>query len=150
MKDDLIKHLDTALPDLGPAHPPPTVESIDKISKHFGIVLPDDLVELATRSKKFSSLFLSLGPDYPSRNHIIRVNSHWRHRRRTRRLPNHLVIITDGFMDDRFWCMDIEQPNAIQFWCPEPITYASVEPPPTRYVTFEAFIEGMVMGSDDQ
>lgn len=102
----------------------PTAASIKKINEHLGIQLPILLVEFATRSKNFGSWFSSLGPDYESPLHIIRLNSYWRRRRPKRRLPVNLIIINQGF-DEDMDCIDTSSCNtspgeyAIRYWCPE-------------------------------
>ena len=100
-------------------HRRPTPFSIKRIEQHFGLRLPPLLIELARASKSFSSIFTSLGADYEAHDHIVRVNSYWRRRRRTRRIPRSYVILTQGH-DNHFWCLDKHEAGetAMQFWCP--------------------------------
>lgn len=139
---------------LGPPHPEPDAESVARIEQHFGIELPLQLIELATHSKSFSSRFLGLGPDFSSVTHIVRVNSYWRRRRVTRQVPREFVIMTMGFMDQMFWCLDKSSLTdtdrlPVQFWCPEEILYASENDRPTeRYPDFGSFIEADICWSE--
>jgi hypothetical protein len=120
---ELVKRFDAGLCDLIPAPPRPTLSSIARINAHFGITLPADMIEFALSSKGFGHWFASLGPDEQSRNHIIRVNSYWRRRRRTRAIPRHLVVINIGF-DDDLDCLDLSAFDAcsgeypIRYWSP--------------------------------
>jgi hypothetical protein len=128
-------------------HQRPTDGSVSRVNEHFSIRLPAELVQLAKHSKYYPAYFLSLGPDYQSHCHIIRVNSYWRRRRPKRRIPRNLVVITQGYMDDRFWCLDTSAPTnegdyAVQFWCPEPMTWFGE--PVLRYPSFAEYIEGVI------
>ena len=154
--DDIIKKFDAAIEGIAVhAHPLPTEKSVSKIEEHFKIKLPKLLLQLAEHGKNFSSRFLSLGSDFESHSHIIRVNSYWRRRRRTKRVPENLVVLTQGWMDNRFWCLDCSAPDehksdyAIQFWCPEKIFYASEsDRPPERYPDFRSFVEADIYWAD--
>jgi hypothetical protein len=123
--ESLIQYANAAPPPLyNPfQHPLPTPQSIDRINQHFGIQLPLQLVESVRSWHHSGTWFASLGPDYASCHHIIRINRYWRRRRRTRRLPNHLIIINLGY-DEDFDCLDINSPDAesggymIQYWSP--------------------------------
>ena len=130
----------------------PTRESVGRINSHFRIILPELLVALGQGAKNYSAIFASIGTDYGSAAHIIRLNSYWRRRRRTRRIPAYLVIITQGFMDDQFWCLNISRmgpgldPYPVQFWCPVRLDYPSEERPALWYPSFEAFLDGLING----
>jgi hypothetical protein len=119
----LAKRFDAALFHVLPAPPRATTFSIARINAHFGITLPADLVEFARCSKAFGNWFASIGPDYESPNHIIRINSYWRRRRRTRSMPRNLVAINLGF-DDDLDCLDVSSYDPmsgeyhIQYWSP--------------------------------
>jgi hypothetical protein len=110
-------------------------------------------VQLAKHSAAYDAYFLSIGADYASQSHIIRVNSYWRRRRMKRRIPPNLVVITEGYMDDLFWCLDTSSPcctgdgYAVQFWCPEKLTYSSSGRPVQRYPDFESYMEGVIKWS---
>ena len=131
-------------------HPRPTDGSINRINTHFGIRLPRTLLQLAKHSKNYNAMFLSLGADYTSRSHIIRVNSYWRRRRPKRRIPRHLVIVTHGYTDDLFWCLDVSAPAsdgdgyAMQFWCPDELIYPSDDRPVQRYPDFDSYLAGVI------
>jgi alkanesulfonate monooxygenase SsuD/methylene tetrahydromethanopterin reductase-like flavin-dependent oxidoreductase (luciferase family) len=97
---DLARRFD-ALVRRRPLPPPrPTERSIRTIERHFGISLPPAMIELAARAACYGDWFASLGDDFASPTHIIRVNSYWRRRRRTRALPRDLVAINLGFDAD--------------------------------------------------
>lgn len=114
-------------------HPRPTKHSIAKINEHFGIGLPHSLLEFVRCWHSSGILFASLGTDYGSFNHIIRINSYWRHRRRTRRIPRNLVVINQCH-DEDCDCLDLAKFDsttgeyAIQYWFPgttDEIVYSS-------------------------
>jgi len=115
--DSLLKPLSTYVA------PRPTESSLQRIHAHFGISLPRDLVEFATLSRHFGHWFASLGEDYTSPQHIIRINSYWRRRRRTRAIPKNLIIINIGF-DDDLDCLDMASLSpatgeySIRYWSP--------------------------------
>lgn len=152
--DNLFQRFDSLKAVWFAGHARPTDGSINKVNAHFGIHLPRNLVQLAKHSKNYNACFLSIGSDYQSPSHIIRVNSYWRRRRPRRRIPRHLVIITEGSMDDRFWCLDTSAPSsddndayAVQFWCPDEIIYPSHDRPTLRYPNFEQYIDGVIKWS---
>lgn len=122
-------------------HPPPTSLSIKRIEQHFGLNLPPLLIEFARASKSLNGVFAALGPDYQAHDHIVRINSYWRQRRRTRRIPRSYVIFTIGH-DDQFWCLDKLEAGelAIQFWCPDKLVYCSDDRPVMRYASFEEYL----------
>ncbi|WP_257387174.1 SMI1/KNR4 family protein [Tahibacter caeni] len=104
-----------------------TPASIRRISEHFGITLPPLLVALARSSHYFTRYFASLGRDYDDPGHIIRINSHWRRRRRTRRVPRGLLILNHSY-DDDYWCLDAAatcEPGAypVYYWAPPPTNH---------------------------
>jgi hypothetical protein len=139
-------------------HPLPTTESIAKISAHFDISLPTQLIRLAQATSHFSSIFLSLGPDEDAPNHIIPYNRYWRRRRRTRRLPATHIILSNGFMDEDFWCL-VRPANelrsegskgddmVIQYWSPAPIGFPGQMTYGEAYRGFPAFLS-MLCNSD--
>ncbi|MFN8673312.1 MAG: SMI1/KNR4 family protein [Candidatus Sericytochromatia bacterium] len=101
----------------------PNDSSIKKIETHFGFKLPESFIEFAKKSNSFSSFFSSLGNDYKNISHIIRINSYWRNRRKTRAIPKNLIIFTLGY-DEDFYCFDldnfdpIKNEYQIQYWSP--------------------------------
>jgi hypothetical protein len=103
--------------------PRPTSHSIAKISEHFGMTLPASLREFVVGWRSSGSWFAGFGPDYHSRDHVIRINSYWRRRRKTRRLPRHFVIVNRGF-DEDCDCLDLTTFDpvtgeyAIRYWSP--------------------------------
>jgi len=136
--DSLVKPVSTYVT------PRPTESSLQRINAHFGISLPLDLVEFAAHSRNFGHWFASLGDDYTSTKHIIRINSYWRRRRRTRAAPRGLVIINIGF-DDDLDCIDISSLDraageyAIRYWSP------GVEAAGLRvYGSFREYVEATV------
>jgi hypothetical protein len=93
-----------------------------KIEKHFGIKLPDELRYLSTHLHSFTTIFASLGNDFNSRDHIVKINSYWRRRRRTRKLPNHFIIFSKDH-DADCYCFKIDPEkkilaNEIYYWTP--------------------------------
>jgi hypothetical protein len=147
--DSLVSSFDAAVPDLLDPHPRPTEESIAKINAHFGFKLPAALYELALRCTRFSNIFLSFGENYEVHDHVIPYNRYWRTRRRTRKVPSNLVIITNGFMDEDFWCLDRTSPDGrggyeMQFWSPAPIGFPQQGHFGERLASFEVFVEHIV------
>ena len=151
--DDLIARFDAVMPDfsgLMGAHPRPTDASLKRIITQLGISLPQGLVEFARKSERFSSHFLSLGENYDEPTHILFRNRQWhRRRRKASRLPKHLVIITEGFMEADFDCIDKASPNSdgtdyvIQIWCPlfgRPAKGGAG----ARHASFATYIESVV------
>ena len=123
---DFIAQFDASMIDAWEPYPRPTQASLLRISTHFNLTLPPQLVELAANSRCFSSFFLSLGEDYGNPVHIITYNAYWRRRRRTRRVPDDLVIVSNGFMDEDFWCLvrseNPRQPTTtVEYWSPPAI-----------------------------
>lgn len=142
-----VREFDALDPGLWCPHcPKPTAASLSRVEAHFGIALPPLLIALARGSRHFGRRFASLGTDYDSPLHIIRINSHWRRRRRTRRVPRGFVIVTNEH-DDRHWCLDTNEPAdgddryPLQFWTPDPLIYASESHRPReRYPDFTRFL----------
>jgi hypothetical protein len=149
--DDLRRRLDALVRPhvrVPQVQPRPTSHSLVAIERHFGIRLPAELVELARSSDFFSMRFLSLGTDTQSPQHIIRNNSYWRQRRRTRRVPASLVLFTHGH-DDEYWALDAARTKdgdalPVQFWCPDEITYCSDDRPTQRYSSFLEWLRAEV------
>jgi len=147
---NVVERFDLAIRGYGSAHLPPTEASLNRISTVLRIRLPDLLVTLAKESSRFGHVFLSLGEDYESPTHIISYNRYWRRRRRTRRLPSDLVIISNGFMDEDFDCLvrpDKDQDNeglAVEYWSPAPIGHPKNGCRGPRYSSFEEYLEGLV------
>jgi hypothetical protein len=73
-------------------HPRPNEFSIRRINEHFEMALPETLLEFVRSWRDSGRWFASLGDDYESPEHIIRINSYWRRRRVTRRLPHNFVV----------------------------------------------------------
>ena len=104
-------------------HPRPTKQSIAKINEHFGIALPHSFLEVVRCWRSSGNHFASLGADYDSPNHIIRINSYWRQRRMTRRIPRNFVVINQCH-DEDCDCLDLARFDstsgeyAIRYWFP--------------------------------
>ena len=144
--DELIARFDAAVPDQWEPHAAPTPESVAAIEGHFGCRLPGLLLEFATRSRSFSSVFLGLGPDFDeytnilARNASVRTDPHWLRQTGGIPAPAHLVFITNNFMSDHFWCLDARQSPGvlpIVFWDP-------VSPAPLGHDDFDAFVRDLV------
>ena len=146
--DDLVERFDSVIS--GGWHVPyPTDSSINRINNHFGIVLPESFLYFAKHSKKFGSWFCSFGEDYLSPQHVIRMNSHWRRRRKKKRIPSNLVIINIGF-DEDCDCIDLHSLNEstgeyqMEYWNP----YLDA-PSSLRYNSFPHYIEHHIKGWED-
>src|SRR3954469_5593881 len=114
-------------------HPRPTEFSIRRISEHFQISLPQSLLEFVRSWRASGTWFASLGDDYDSPLHIIRINSYYRRRRMTRRLPRNLVIFNQCH-DEDCDCFNLEAYDPatgeyeIRYWYPgfdEVVSYPS-------------------------
>ena len=126
------------------AHPKPTKESISHINEHFGIRLPELLVELAFESESFSSWFPSLGDNYEDLSHIIRINALYRNKRIRRNgkwgyaMPRDFVILNLAF-DQDCDCLDtsnlVNGEYIIKYWYPN-----MEEPPKIIGENFEDYI----------
>ena len=142
--DELIRRFDASVGVYWAPHACPTSESLQRVKEHLGIVPPAGLCEFAKRSNSFSSFFLGIGPDYGSHSHIITRNDYWRSPETEIALPEHLVMFTDGFMDNDFWCFDKtsfhDGEYLIQYWAPdvEPVDF------PQPYKNFAEFINSTV------
>lgn len=144
---DLCRRFEAAFGVDGDALPTallPTPHSVAKIEAHFGLKLPPLLLYLAQTSPAFYRVFHSLGPISRGTFNLIQINSYWRRRRKTRRLPRDLVILTQGFMDERFWCLkldaDRDRPE-VRFWTPDRLYYhGDGEPGRMHYPDFETFL----------
>lgn len=138
---ELIAAFDNAFSSWATTQARPSPDSIQRIEAHFSIRLPALLLELAQHSAAFGARFASLGDDFSSPDHIVRINSYWRGRRRTRRLPRNLVVVTHSSHDE-FWCLDTDANDEppVQFWHPDPILYFSEQRPVSRYPRFENFL----------
>ena len=143
--DDLIRRFDDLV--LGLGYGPccrPSRESICRIEAHFGMSLPAGLIQFAHQAKHFNRWFASLGQDYTNPMHIIRINSHWRRRRKTRAIPRQLVAFTVGF-DEDLDCFDLSSfqadsgTYAIRYWTP-----GVLDAPP--FAGFAEYMEAMVGG----
>ena len=98
---------------------PPTQKSIARINDHFQCQLPQSIIDFALKSKSYGGWFTSLGEDYESHNHIIRVNSRCKKiRKRTtdkkwkNLMPKNYVSITVGF-DEYYDCFDLQSRNSL-------------------------------------
>ena len=114
-------------------HPRPTQFSIRRINEHFRITLPESLLEFVRSWRSSGNWFASLGDDYDSPFHIIRMNSYWRRRRPTRRIPRNFVIFNLGHDEDcDCFNLDVYDPASgeyeIRYWYPgfeEVVSYPS-------------------------
>jgi hypothetical protein len=121
----LAARFDAALRNQREPYPVPTAQSIAHIESRLALALPPSLLEFANISRSFSSFFLSLGPDIHNHSHIVAKNT------TTRKnpdwliqglpAPEHLVFISENFMEDFFWCLDTNQPGPeypVVYWTP--------------------------------
>lgn len=134
-----------------PPHPRATESSIRRIEDHFEIRLPQTLIALAKMSESFSALFSSFGPNYGDDSHVIRENSYWKRRRRTRRLPGNLVIIGGNSMDEDFHCLDVSliekdgTLDSVRYWSPAPIGYPNDDIYGDEVESVAAFLDSYIM-----
>lgn len=139
---NLITRFDAAVKSQWEPHPLPTNESVMTIMRRLGVDLPFGLLEFAQHSGSFSSFFLGIGPDYDGHSNIISRNDYWRKPEGCIPLPAHLVMFTDGFMDDNFWCFDrrslVGGEYSIQYWAPE-VDPADFPPPYPSFGQFMTF-----------
>jgi len=128
---------------------PPTSRSVRRINKTLAIELPESLIEFAKRSRACVRWMSSLGEDFDSPHHILRVYSRVRRIRR-RALgsggkweyvkPPSFVPINKGH-DDDFECLVTSERNPetgeypIQYWSPPRILG------PTRNASFPEYME---------
>ncbi len=102
----------------------PSQDSILKIEQHFNITLPKSLIAFAQASQHYGNWLASLGDDYDSYTHIIRVNSYLRRCRKSRRIPSNLIAFTVGY-DEDYECFDLETYDSntneykILYWSPD-------------------------------
>ena len=115
-------------------HPRPTEFSIRRISEHFHMTLPGSLLEFVRSWRASGRWFASLGDDYESPEHIIRINSYWKRRRVTRRLPHNFVVF-NLCHDEDCDCFNLDGYDRasgeyeIQYWYPgfsEVVSYPSL------------------------
>lgn len=142
---NLVEQFDSAVHDFWGTHPRPTHASLERISQALHIHLPDVLVSLASESSRFANIFLSLGENYESDDHIIPNNRYWRQRRRARQLPKDLVIITNAWMNENFNCLvrprsSADTAVAVEFWSPAPVGFPNQFHRGPRHESFEAFL----------
>jgi hypothetical protein len=125
---DLITRFDAVVPNQWEPYAIPTRESISTIEARFRFKLPMLLLDFALCSKSFSSFFLSLGPDIEDDGHIIaknemvRSNDDWLRLGNGVPAPGNLIFITENFMEDFFWCLDISYSGSeypVVLWRPE-------------------------------
>ena len=151
--DSVTSRFDEVVHDFWEPHPRPTSASLAAISARLRLTIPLELAQLANHSSRFSNIFLGLGENDDAYNHIIPYNRYWKSRRRTRRLPADLVIITNGFMDEDFWCLvrpteaSASSPStqqAVEYWSPAPIGYPKAGHRGPRYETFAQFLDMLI------
>lgn len=119
----------------------PKATSIRCINDKLGIKLPKSLLEFVSKSKS-NDWLASLGDDYDSPFHIIKINKHCRSIRRRvikgkgkweKVFPSHFVAIPLGH-DDDYSCIDLSKYNpdageyAIQYWAPPRIFREEMHP----------------------
>jgi hypothetical protein len=146
--NDLVRRFDAVVADQWEPYARPTAQSIATIESHFGFVLPQSLISFAKFSKSYSSFFLSIGPDLDNHSHIlsknrlIRTDDYWLALNAGKPAPASLVLITENFMANAFWCLDIAE-NGPEYpvvqWTP-----GVQAPKPMRYQDLECFVEEMI------
>ncbi len=114
----------------GLAVSPPSPTSIAKINAHLDIELPGRLIDFASYSSRYGCWGASLGEDYRSDNHIIRINSRYKRMRRRRHggrwraaKPESYVVLNEAHDDDCI-CLDRDSKDErtgeyhILYWYP--------------------------------
>jgi hypothetical protein len=119
----------------------PNSKSIKHINKKLNVKLPKSLIEFVSKSKS-NEWFASLGEDYDSPFHILKINRVCRSicRRVIKGkgkwedvFPSHFVAINLGH-DDDYDCLDLSKYNPetgeypIQYWAPPRIFGDKVQP----------------------
>ena len=144
---ELCAAFDAAHRGLWEPHPEPTTFSIRVIEKTLSVALPQQLIDLARSSTKYSDVFLSIGPDFESPDHIIPYND-MRHRDEGRRqLPKNLAIFTNGFMEEDYFCLEAGRGadghalGSVWFWSPPPVGYDDEVTCECMYGSFEKYLE---------
>ena len=145
--EELIERFDAAIVPQWENHPVPSYKSIVHIESCLGFHLPPELITFARRSLSYGSFFLSLGEDYASDSHIIeknqfiRANGNWLEKGSP--APDYLIFITENFMSDHFWCLDIREKDLeypIVLWSPD----LKREQGNMRYMNIREFVIGQV------
>ncbi|OUS29205.1 hypothetical protein A9Q99_08810 [Gammaproteobacteria bacterium 45_16_T64] len=128
----------------------PTDASIGHIQRHFGVKLPESLIEFALQSDHYDCWFAGLGDDYSSSNHIVRINSHYKKIRRRKggawayTKPKDFILVHADF-DGRCLCLNAGKPSAmlgeyeLQYW------FSGYEKEfGDKYSSFECYIELLI------
>ncbi len=131
---------------------PPTQTSLERISEILKIRLPDALIEFSTETGATGRWLASLGEDYTSFCHILKLNKFCRKLRR-RKIgghgqwefvkPQNFIVFNRGF-DQDYDCFDTSAYNAesgeyeIQYWSP-PRIFGD-----TRYKSFNDYMESHI------
>lgn len=107
----------------------PSKVSIQAINKHFGITVPQTLINLLKASTLFRRWICSFGTNYTSESHVIRATGFYRKQRIRRksywqyRMPRNFIILRMGH-DKRNLCLDMNRYNketgeyGLQYWFP--------------------------------
>ncbi len=126
----------------------PRAKSIRKINESLSVQIPESMIEFVAKSKR-NDWLASLGDDYDSPFHILKINRYCRSiRRRVIKgkgqweyvFPKHFVAITLGH-DEDYICLDLSKYNpstgeyAIQYWAPPRIFGDKVYPDFPAYMT---------------
>jgi hypothetical protein len=114
----------------------PTFESVATIEAQLGCKLPNSLVRFASAAPNYGNWLASIGPDYDSPTHILKINSdnYIQHK------PGNFVIINIGF-DEDYECMDTQtyHPETDEYL----ITYWSPDVPLRESELFDGFLQCM-------
>ena len=116
---------------------PPTPDSIRKIEKHFGLSVPPIYVELARLAPNYGVWFGSIGPDFESHNHIIRLNAAFRSGdEEYAALPPEFVMINHGH-DGHCDCWKLSEIVGVE----HPIYHINVETRSDPKLLANSFLE---------
>jgi hypothetical protein len=78
----------------------PTAESVSRINRELGIVLPVSFVEFSRRCPGYSTLFASIGEDFNDAYHILNINRDFHGDEPHYRVPSWLVVFNHGHDED--------------------------------------------------
>ncbi|MCP4111783.1 MAG: SMI1/KNR4 family protein [Desulfobacteraceae bacterium] len=79
----------------------PTNASVDKINNELNIKIPGSFIDFAKRCPSYSSWLASIGEDYTSHNHILRLNKLIHRQCNVNTwLPSWLIMINHGYDGD--------------------------------------------------
>lgn len=145
--EDLVKKYEEAIGEIICYAESPTVESVQEIENTLKIKLPMTLIKFAELSKSYGNWLASIGPDYTSNTHIIRINEELR---KSPKFPQNFVAINVGY-DEAWDCIDLDtfEPARGEYL----ITYWAEDVSPREadlYGSFHEYISGCIKNWSSQ